>query len=301
MFMLVGEIAIQALVLCAIMYFVARHEADYSFDKVFMVAAGIALGWAALTFLLFDRIGFLIVIPIFAFMAYMLVKFCWVSVPKSLLITLIFVIFQSGMKCATDRITGKIVASMDKSNALVEQRMKDTEEARQMMVESLQGAYHGGPVPAPSAPPADEVAIIQEVVSSIQQQVEAQKAQQIEAMKNAGFQAAVPAEAPPVPETPAEPEPVAAAEPAPSRAPAPVPAPAAAPAPQAPAEDWDGARKAMVISGISGRPGRFIAIVDGNMREAGDTVSVRHQGKTFTWTIRDITVNNLDLEPAGVQ
>ena len=296
MFLVTGEIAIQALILCAIMYFVARHEADYSFDKVFMVAAGISLGTMLLTVLLIGRLGpigaLVAVIPSFAFASYMLVKFCWVSVPKSLLITVLFIAVQFGMRLVVGMMTKKVVASVNKTDSLVEQRMKDTEEARQMMMESLQGAYHGGQpnTPAPEDIPAQLQAVIATQLTN----------------------AVVPTTPPPAavnpqPAIPAAPEPPVAAEP-PTAIPVPPepavavePVPAAAEAPQTPAEDWAGAEKALAVSGIVSKKDHGIAIVDGNLVEEGQVVTAHHNGKTFRWTIRKILPDRLDLEPMDVR
>jgi len=86
MISLLIETFVKAFVLLILVYVVARGEADYDFRKVAMVTAGIVLGCVVIEGLLFSRIGLFVLLPMAAFIVFMVMKFCWVRFWKSLLI-----------------------------------------------------------------------------------------------------------------------------------------------------------------------------------------------------------------------
>lgn len=61
-FHLMPGIIISAALLCAIMFIVARHEADYSFPKVLLISLGLGLCDFALSLLLPPLVGSLVVL-----------------------------------------------------------------------------------------------------------------------------------------------------------------------------------------------------------------------------------------------
>jgi hypothetical protein len=164
-----------------------------------------------------------------------------------------------------------------------------------MMMESLQGAYHGEQpnMPAPEDIPGQLQAVIATQLTN--------------AVVPITPPAAVSPAVQPQPAISASPEPPVAAEPptaipvAPEPAVAVEPVPAAAEAPQTPAADWAGAERALAVSGIVSKKDHGVAIVDGNLVEEGQVVTARHNGKTFRWTIRKILPDRLDLEPMDVR
>jgi hypothetical protein len=93
-----GFIAVQALLICALLYFFARHEADYSFSTVILVVCGVIFGNFMLAVLLFPKIGFFVAVPIYLFTSWMLVQFCWVSWPKGLLVTFVYFTLAAGFE-----------------------------------------------------------------------------------------------------------------------------------------------------------------------------------------------------------
>jgi hypothetical protein len=53
--------------------------------------------------------------------------------------------------------------------------------------------------------------------------------------------------------------------------------------------DWSGAMKKVVINGVSSRGSDdFFAVVNGQVKSISDTVSVVHEGVTYTWEVASI-------------
>ena len=53
--------------------------------------------------------------------------------------------------------------------------------------------------------------------------------------------------------------------------------------------DWNGAMKLVVINGVSHRGGNeYVAIVNTKMKQVGDTITVSHQGVSYTWAVDHI-------------
>ena len=50
--------------------------------------------------------------------------------------------------------------------------------------------------------------------------------------------------------------------------------------------NWNGAMKKVVINGVSSRANNdFYAVINGSVKSVGDTVSVEHEGNTYTWAV----------------
>ena len=88
------EVFIKAFLLCILLYIVASEEADYDFRKVTMVTAGIVLGTVIIDAVLTRFIGMLALLPILAFIVFMVMQFCWVRLGKALLIAVPFLILN---------------------------------------------------------------------------------------------------------------------------------------------------------------------------------------------------------------
>ncbi|MFH0879837.1 MAG: hypothetical protein V2A34_09005 [Lentisphaerota bacterium] len=115
------DIFVNAFVLCGILFLVARHEADFEFAKVAMVSAFISLGNILLPGLLFLSLqqlglqgmpafgiwvaGSLLMIT--AFFIFMIMKFCWVSFPKALLVLVLFMAFYSAYAYVNTLVQGQ--------------------------------------------------------------------------------------------------------------------------------------------------------------------------------------------------
>jgi hypothetical protein len=53
--------------------------------------------------------------------------------------------------------------------------------------------------------------------------------------------------------------------------------------------DWNQAMKKLVINGVSSRSdNEFFAVINGEVKSEGDTVTVKHDGKTYTWAVDGI-------------
>ncbi|MDF7801283.1 hypothetical protein P4C99_17525 [Pontiellaceae bacterium B1224] len=53
--------------------------------------------------------------------------------------------------------------------------------------------------------------------------------------------------------------------------------------------DWNGAMKKVVINGVSSRAdNEFFAVVNGEVKSVNDTISVTHDGMTYTWAVASI-------------
>ena len=84
------QILIQAVILRMILILIAKHEADTSFPKAAMVAAGISVGVFVIG-IMTQKFGVFVTIPAqIAFMAMVLMTFCWISLAKSIIVVLIY-------------------------------------------------------------------------------------------------------------------------------------------------------------------------------------------------------------------
>lgn len=148
--MLIGlmiQVAIEALVLCGLLYLIARHEADFNFGKLFVVSAVIV--FVALMFEVWmkPKIGWFVLLFDAGFVLFMLTQYCWVSVPKGLIVTVIFMLVQVVFAMVFLHYKAQLDKDAEKSMALVNERQKDMIEAQAMMMDALQGAY----IPPPPA------------------------------------------------------------------------------------------------------------------------------------------------------
>lgn len=244
---LIAEIFLKAAVLSLILYAFARHEADYSFQKVAMVTAGIALGgfWlehfipfflgrVASAWLSAEWIwilGWVCALAILTlFVAFMVKTFCWVSSRRAVGVALVYIVFCIVFALATRKVKAAFEGEGDPAarKADAARVQSDLKAAMQFQEESFNLA-----APAPVAAP--------EPVSPLP--------------------VAVPAETVmPIPTnsmTPAEPEP-----------------------------DVEGARKKLKISGIiRNAQGRPLALVNQQPIEEGETLGIEHAGHQFQWRL----------------
>jgi len=189
--LMIAEILIKAAVLAGILYFIAKDEADFDFQKVAMVVAGITLGTFCIdTVFLFSMFGLFaeespflgLILRIglrfaanFVFVLIMIVKFCWVSVKKGILATILFFVFNSILVFGVQFTMAALSRSVDEAGgSLMDRQMSETLEAAQMAKEMLgfssdelsrQAEVEGrqyadgvalGPVDGPLAAPGEE-------------------------------------------------------------------------------------------------------------------------------------------------
>ena len=86
-------IFLSAAMLCGIMYVVARHEAEYDFVHVLLVAAGLFVG----NLILGVAIGEFAVIVMYFVTAWVLQKYCYLQWGKSFVVTTIYYAIQIGV------------------------------------------------------------------------------------------------------------------------------------------------------------------------------------------------------------
>lgn len=95
-----------ALVLCGLLYLFARDYADYEFHKVAIVAAVISVGVKLLQWTLAPYLEAWVALPMAAFIIYMLMKFCWVTLKQAVLILVLFTTCHVLVALALDGLTG---------------------------------------------------------------------------------------------------------------------------------------------------------------------------------------------------
>jgi hypothetical protein len=194
---MIGDVFLNAAILCAILYLVAKHEADYSFAKVAMVTAVTGLGAFLIQIFLFDMIGWYTIGLVFLLTAAMIMTFCWVRLWKTVIVVTLFCAFHFGIQIGVDG---------------VEQHFfPDNSEG----VDSMQTS-------------AISVAKIE--------------------------------------------------------------------------TGWEAAKKMLLLSGtMSAGNGEFTAMVNGEVLEVNDTVSVRVNTKTYQWRVHAISKHDIEYERLGIQ
>jgi hypothetical protein len=133
-----ASIILQALILCGLLYLIARHEADFEFAKVAMVVAAITLGNFMIEKMLTPRIGLFSLGAEFTFVVLMIWKFCWLRWWKALVVSLLFVAVQVGMTFGLAMVVQKVDESVDDAGGtVVEQADENTKEAMKIFREMM--------------------------------------------------------------------------------------------------------------------------------------------------------------------
>ena len=216
--LMLAETFVNAAILCAILYLVAKHEADFSFSKVAMVAAGIQLIAFLTQVFLFDRIGWFTLAVSFVFALLLVMRFCWLNVAKSLLVVAIFFVFQAGTKVGFASIAAYFAPEPVQSQ---DSQLGDVVK----MLNSQFGDSDGTPAKA--------------------------RRQKEEA---------------------------------------------------APADQWTAARQALKLGGVMlNDEGGYVAIVNNEIVEVGDTVKLEFGRAIYRWKVTSISKHNVDFEPVDIQ
>lgn len=274
--LMVGEIFLKALVLCGILFFIARHEADFEFRKLVLVTCGITLGNFALEaflapalaefmpFLASTAVTFLLAI---AFVTFMLVRFCWVRLWKGIVVTIIFMAFSVGLSMAGAMLAAKLNQSIEEAGGpVMEQNNKEALAMFQEMVEQSS--------------------------SEMMRQATVESGMPMPDLTNANVQA--PPHAVPPQETPVElprQEPV---EPSPPEQPLDeLPAFARTP-------EWQAAQAKIKVSAVLvERDGSNTAIVNGEVLGIGDVLTVEVKRKLYRFRMAEITTDWVAWDPLG--
>ena len=142
--LMIGQIFLKAVVLCGILYLVARREADFQFSKLVLVTCGITLGSFALEaflapslanympFFASAAVTFLLAV---AFVTFMVVRFCWVRLWKGVIVTVLFMGFSIGLNVAGAIVMAKIHQSVEMAGGSVMEQ--NNKEALQMFREMM--------------------------------------------------------------------------------------------------------------------------------------------------------------------
>jgi len=216
----ITEVFIDAAILSALLYLIGKHEADFSFAKVAMVTAGIGLGSFLIHTFLFDKIGWLVLVATFALSAGMITTFCWLPLPKTILVVVLFSLVQVGVKFGV--------------GALLHGMFADTAQPELLQAQPAQAQ------PQPQAQPQAE------------------------------------------PQPQVEPSPPASVGGIPT--------------------DWEAARKALKLEGaMLNAQGNYVAIVNGEIVEVGDTISCRLSRLIYTWQVREISKHDIDFKPLDAE
>ncbi len=101
---MIGDVFLNAAILCVILYLVAKHEAEYSFARVAMVTTVTSLGAFLIQIFLFEMIGWFTIGLVFLLTAAMIMMFCWVRLWKTVIVVTLFCAFHFGLEITADDI-----------------------------------------------------------------------------------------------------------------------------------------------------------------------------------------------------
>jgi len=268
--LMIGEIILKALVLCGILFLVARREADFEFSKLVLVTCGITLGSFALEAFLVPALASYM--PFFAsvamtfllaasFVTFMVVRFCWVRLWKGILVTILFMGFSVGLSVAGMIVMAKINQSVEKAGGSVMEQ--NNKEAIQMFQEML-------------------------AVSSSQMmgQAMAEGVKPIPYLAHADAEGPLPLPAMSTQEKPVEPPPL-------ERPIDELPAFARTP-------EWQAAQAKIKVSAVLvERDGRNTAIVNGEVLGIGDILTVEVKRKLYRFKMAELTTDWVAWDPLG--
>lgn len=273
-------IVTQALVLMGLLYVFARQEADFEFSTTVLVMCGIIAGNAMLIMLLVERLGLFVAIPSFFFTCWVIVKFCWVSWPKGLLITALFFVLSLGIEIGkTWYRTGQLPWNTveTRTEEAMSNYERDMQEGMEVLkeinesTERMQAAARGEPLPPVELAPGRTTGAAASAPAKT---------------------ATAPLPPPPAPvaAVPAAPPPVVPAAPVVAAVPPPV-APVAPAAPAVPparpqATDWVMAKSRLRIRGwVESTASERSVMVNDQVVPLGGTAYIDHLGLRYTWKL----------------
>ncbi len=269
----------QALIIMALLFIFARQEADFEYSTVLLVTCGTIAGNAILALLLFEHLGIFVAIPVFFFTCWLLVKFCWVSWPKGLLITFLYFLIFIGIEVGKSYYQfGHLAWNFDsgsKTNAVQSTYEKNMNEGMDAVKELNQGAMRMMEAARGRATNLHAAVSTNNAVT----------------MTNAAAVTATP-QAAPLAGLPAAPPTLSAALTTP--APPPLAVPGVAPA----ATDWTMAKSQLRIRGwMSGSKNGRTAMVNDQMVSVGGEVFVDYNGLRYSWRLAALNGYQPQWEP----
>ena len=254
------EVFVKAFVLCGLLYLIAKHEADYGFQKVAMVTAGLALGSVLIDATVAPHLGPWTAIVHVAFIAFMLMSFCWISLGKTLIVVVLFSGVHFAIAFGAAAAASYVIRESSETGLVA---MGATEEE----FKELQEAIFGTGEPA---------------------------ATDVKADADAGADR-VPEEtvAPPDEEPPPPSEPQAAPPLEPTHAFA-VEGAEDDPGWRAARQTLAVSGTLVAANGIR------MAMIDGRMKEEGEVIAVVNGGQRYRWRIASVTESGVELRPLSV-
>lgn len=284
---LIIEVFIKAFLLCILLYIVARDEADFEFRKVTMVTAGIVLGAVILDAVLTRFIGLFTLIPIAAFIVFMVMQFCWVRFWRSLLVAVPFLMLNI-------MISTSVASFRQKADAAIARGLqgpvseKDTKEALLFLKQSF--GDNTFQVPLKKEPPKMEESLDQVLLKALIAGITSKKplfkppgdgklpqsapnGAKIEVRTNINFKAQEHGEKP------------AGLKDIPPEQASNFP-------------DWREAGKKLSLKGVLiGKDGVRVAIVNNQMVKEGECVQVEHKKMIYRWRAKFIRDKGVSWEP----
>lgn len=272
---LIVEVFIKAFFLFILLYIVARDEADFEFRKVTMVTAGIVFGAVILDVTLTRLIGLFTLIPIAAFIVFMVMQFCWVRFWRSLLVAVPFLILNIMISTA---VTG----FHQKADAAIAKGLQGPVSEEDMKI-ALSFYQDGGtnrfPFPTQRKPPKMEESLDQILLkafiaglTSAQTKAAGGKAKE---RVNIGIDS-TPAR---IKEKKAEPE-------------------KGMSKPPVDAPDWQETGNKINVKGtLIGKDGVRVAIVNNQIVREGECIQVEHKKIIYRWRAKFIRDGGISWEP----
>lgn len=276
--MLFGGLIIQVLIQAAILQLslklIAKHEADTSFSKAAMVTAGVMVG-NFLVILLLGKIFPLLIWPAqIALTAAVIMTFCWISFWKSVIVVLVFVAVQIIFAVIMAVIFGFSMASI-----------------------FISAAKDGGGLNLDYKHPAEprndamhqEALLIQQEAMRMQQKALEKQARIEEELRRAEMDEPAPDQTtqkkytpPPPKREPTRRQPYSRRT-SPDRV------------------DWDGAMASLRMGGVVAGANGNMAMINGKMLEAGDTVETEHNGRQYRWIVKHVSKTKPTLEQIAAE
>jgi hypothetical protein len=269
--LMIGGIILKAVVLGGILFLVARHEADFQLSKLVLVTCGITVGTFAIEVFLAPALAnympyvasaAVVSLLAFAFVTFMVVRFCWVRLWKGFLVTLLFMGFSIGLSVASAIVVSKINLSVDKAGgSMMEQNNKEALQMFQEMtsVTASQMMSQTAAENATSAPGLSNAVVEQAALTPLATSTQ------------------------PVSVEPPPPEPPSDELPAFARTP-----------------EWQAAQAKIKVSAVLvERDGSNTAIVNGEVLGIGDVLSVEVKKKVYRFKMAEITTDWVAWDPLG--
>lgn len=285
---LIIEVFIKAFLLLILLYIVAHDEADFEFRKVTMVTAGIVLGAVILDATLTRFIGLFTLIPIAAFIVFMVMQFCWVRFWRSLLVAVPFLILNIMISTAVTGFHQKANSAIAKG---LQGPVKEEDMKEALAFFKQQTGSDAFQVPlkrkAPQMEPTLEQILLKKIVEGM-------------ALKKNPFNPSVGAKIKPFAPDNGKIKEQKIIDATPPRIEQNKTEPEeGALKPTATAADWEEAGNKINVKGtLTGKDGMRVAIVNNQIVREGECVQVEHKKMIYRWRAKFIHDGGISWEPA---